>query len=204
MPRLIPTDDRYYDLLEELAGHLPPAAALLATVLDDPTRSDELAGRARRAEDAADALARRIVERLDRTFVTPLDREDIHALAAAIDNLADLLEDAVESIGMFHLTGVDAPTREMAAVVVRLTQLLAEATAALKQPKSVLERTGEAHGLVEQADALYEKAVADAMEGRPDPLDVLKRKGICDKLQVVTGVLQDAFSLLESVAIKQG
>ncbi|MBV9772592.1 MAG: DUF47 family protein [Gemmatimonadetes bacterium] len=203
MLRLIPVDEHYYAMLQELAASLPAAASLLADVLNDPTRGAELVPAVRRAEDATDALAARIVARLEDTFVTPLGREDIHGLVQQLDVVSDLIEAAAESVAAFHLTEVDRSTRAMADVLVRITEVLARATASLGNPRGVPERLREAGALQEEVERLYARAIVDILAGEPDPVEVLRQKGICDGVQCAVDACQEVCDLLESISIKQ-
>lgn len=202
--RLIPSDQRFFDQLTDLASRIPTAAALVQDLFADPTRLDELVAAVKDLEHAADAVTHDIVSRLDTTFVTPLDREDIHGLATKLDTVIDLLDGTVRRAQRYRITAVDASAAQLAAVLVRAATALAMAVAELRHPKAVIARTREVKRLEEEADTIYHAAVGRLFEGDLDAIEVIKWKDIYDVLEDAADECHHAAQVLESVAIKQG
>jgi uncharacterized protein len=200
--RLIPMDEAYFGMLGELGGLLTEAATQLAALLAAPEHADPLVHTIRHIENRADELKHEIVARLSRTFVTPLDREDIHALADRIDAVVDLAEDVAESIQTLHIRSVDERTRQLADVLLRGCRELAAGVAELKKPKRVMEHTRRVKTLEEEGDRVFDAALGELFAGSPDPLDVLRRKSLYDKLEDAIDECDDVANVLESIAVK--
>lgn len=202
MVRLIPTDEAYFGMLGDLAGLLTEAAEQLAALLEAPEHAEPLVHTIRQIESRADDLKHEIVARLSRTFVTPFDREDIHALADRIDAVVDLAEDVAESIQTLHVRRVDERTRQLADVLLRACRVLAAGVGELEKPKRVVEHTRRMKALEEEGDRVFDAAMAELFAGTPDPLDVLRRKSLYDKLEDAIDECDDVANVLESIAVK--
>lgn len=202
MVRLIPTDEAYFGMLGDLAGLLTEAATQLDALLAAPEHADPLVHTIRQIESRADDLKHEIIARLSRTFVTPFDREDIHTLADRIDAVVDLAEDVAESIQTLHVRSVDQPTRQLADVLLRACRVLAAGVAELKRPKRVVEHTRRMKALEEEGDRVFDAAMGELFAGSPDPLDVLRRKSLYDKLEDAIDECDDVANVLESIAVK--
>lgn len=202
MVRLIPTDEAYFRLLDDLAGLLTEAAAQLADLLAAPEHAGPLVHTIREIEHRADELTHEITSRLDRTFVTPFEPEDIHALARRIDAVVDLAEDTAESVQTFHVQGVDQRAHQLARVLLRACQALASGVAELKKPKRVTAHTQRVKELEEEGDAVFAAAMEELFAGSTDPIEVLKRKSLYDKLEAAIDECDAVAKVLESVAVK--
>ncbi len=200
--RLIPRDIVFYNLFADLAERLVRATRLLSELLADPKRSDTLISGIKDVEHEADEITRDIINRIDKTFVTPIDREDIHLLASQLDNVIDLVDGTARRAGMFHLTEVRDPARRLADVLVRSADALAESVARMKEPKFVVERGRVVKALEEEGDALYHEAVGALFAGSPDPLEVIKWKEMYDVLERALDECEDVANVLESIALK--
>ncbi|HET7583583.1 MAG TPA: DUF47 family protein [Gemmatimonadaceae bacterium] len=200
--RLIPRDTVFYTMFADLAERLVRASRLLRELLAEPARLDRLITGIKQVEHEADEITRDIINRIDKTFVTPIDREDIHLLASALDNVIDLVDGTARRAAMFHLTEVREPARRLADVLVRSADTLAESVAHMKEPKFVAERSRTVKQLEEEGDALYHEAVGALFAGTPDPLEVIKWKEMYDVLERALDECEDVANVLESIALK--
>jgi len=153
-------------------------------------------------EHEGDEITHEIMNRIDKSFVTPLDREDIHRLATRLDNVVDLIDGTARRAQMFHLTDRRPHAKELTQVLVKATESIAEAAGSLKDPTEVA-RIGREMKLLEQAgDALYSTAVGALFEGTPNALDVIKWKELYDNLEHAIDECEDVLNVLESVSLK--
>ena len=136
-----------------------------------------------------------IMLRLDRSFVTPLDREDIHGLATALDNVVDLMDGTARRAQMFNLTDRREPMKQLAAVLVEATVLIKEAVHKVRQPAEVARIGRAIKTLEEQGDALYSDAVAALFKGTPDALEVIKWKELYDNVEHALDECEDVLNV---------
>src|ERR1700738_5167204 len=126
LSRLIPRDEQFFDLFNQLAGHLKTSAQLLEQLFVDPSRTADLVAKIKEVEHIADQLTLSISTRIDRSFITPIDREDIHLLASRLDDVIDRLDGTARRVVMLHINEVRAPARQMASVLVRAADHIAQ------------------------------------------------------------------------------
>jgi predicted phosphate transport protein (TIGR00153 family) len=198
-------DKRYFDMFSGLAARVVTVSDLLSKIFDDPRRADELVPQIKDVEHEADRLMDEVDDRLDRAFITPIDREDIHTLAYRLDNVIDLIDGTARRVVMFHISGT-APehARRLAEVVARSAGRLAEAVRDIRKEKALSMHLQSVKQLEEEGDALYHDGVAMLFDGRHDPLDVIKWKELYDRLEEATDECQHTAQLVHSVALKYG
>ena len=201
---LIPRDEKFYPLFNDIAQRLSSCAELVAAVFADPSRLDELAAEVKRLEHEADGMTHGVIVKIDRAFITPLDREDIHMLASRLDDVIDLLDGTVRRAQMFGITSAPPHASRLADVLRRATSLIQESVGNLKRPKLLLDRTRGMKGLEEEGDALYHEAIAELFRGTPDPIEVIKWKELYDKLEDAIDECDNVSNVLESIALKNG
>src|SRR6478672_6048000 len=137
--RLIPRDEQFFDLFNQLAEHLKTAADLLNQLFAAPQRTAELLKQIKDVEHQADVLTLSINTRIDKSFITPIDREDIHQLASRLDDVIDRLDGTARRVVMLHINEVREPAKRMANIISSASELVAKAVAAIKRPKEVSE-----------------------------------------------------------------
>ena len=200
--RLIPRDEQFFPMFEQLAGRLTACADLLARLFAEPERLNEYAGKIKEVEHEADVITHDIVSRIDRSFVTPLDREDIHLLASRLDDVIDLMDGVARRAQMFHIREFRPQAAQLADVLRRGAGCVAESVGNLKKPKIILQNTGRLKKLEEEGDAIYGAAVGELFAGDPNPLEVIKWKELFDRLEDAVDRCDDAWNVLESIALK--
>lgn len=200
--RLIPRDEGFFDLFDALAERLSKSGELLSTLFAEPHRLDQYVTAIKSVEHEADTITHEITARLNRSFVTPLDREDIFALAQHLDDVIDLIDGVARRAHMFHLTESRAAAQALAATLARATQTLQASVVAIKQPREVAERSRAVKQLEEEGDAIYQQAVGELFAGTPEPLEVIKWKEIYDTIERALDQCQAVANVLESVSIK--
>jgi predicted phosphate transport protein (TIGR00153 family) len=202
--RLIPREEKFYDDFKMMADQIRAGARLLDQMLaTDPPIADK-AHEIKEVEHQCDFLTHEVIQRLNKTFVTPIDREDIHELARTLDDVMDAIDSAAALIPLYRIDKVRPGAREMAAVIIKQTDELRAAVEALENRKGVLERAIEINRLENEADRIHTKAIGQLFEDEKDPITVLKWKEIFDMLEEATDACEDVANLLENVVVKHG
>ena len=202
--RLIPKDEGFFELFDRLAALIVKAAEQLDALFNDPGQLDRFVGQIKEVEHQADEITHEIMNRLDRSFVTPLDREDIHELATTLDNVVDLIDGTARRAQMFHVIDRREQAELLAAILRRCALLIAAGVKQLKDPAEIARIGREVKLLEEEGDAMYSQAVAALFEGTPNALDVIKWKDIYDNIEHAIDECEDVLNVLESVSLKNG
>jgi predicted phosphate transport protein (TIGR00153 family) len=200
--RLIPRDQEFFTLFDELASHLATAAKQLRELLDQPQRLQEQIRAIKEVEHKADQLTHEINARIDRSFITPIDREDIHSLSTRLDDVIDLLDGTARRIETFHIGEVKAPARRLAALLVEATEHLQRGVKGIRRPTDVNACAIEVKRIEEEGDSVYHEAVGALFKGNPDPLDVIKWKEILDRLESAIDSCMAVVHALQSISLK--
>lgn len=200
--RLIPRDEGFFDLFNELAKRLVTAAGLLRDLFTEPARIQELATAIKNVEHEADHLTHEVSTRLDSSFITPLDREDIHSLAQELDNVVDLIDGTARRAVMFHIGESREAARKLADLVAQATKHIERGVNHIKDPRAVALATREVKVIEAQGDSIYHDAMGALFAGKPDPLDVMKWKELYDTVEETLDRCQTVAIVLESVSLK--
>lgn len=200
--RLIPRDEQFYDLFRQLAERLTRAATLLNQLFREPQRRAEHVQAIKAAEHEADGITHEIIDRLDRTFITPFDREDIHALASKLDEVVDLLDGAARRVEIFQITEVHPPAVRLSEVVVRAAAQIEDAVKHMKDGKIVSVKAFELKKLEEEGDAIYHESMGALFQREHDAITVIKWKELYDKVEDALDQAEDVTNVLQSIALK--
>ena len=200
--RLIPHDEQFFDLFDQLTGHLTQTARMLAALFDDPQHVGDHVRAIKDVEHKADVLTSKINQRIDKSFVTPIDREDIHMLASRLDDVIDLLDGTSRRFEMLHIAEVKQPARQLAQVLISAAEHIEIGVKSIRETKLVSEQAVEIKRLEEEADAIYHSAVGDLFAGKPEPLEVLKWKEMYDTLERATDSCMGVAQVLQSISLK--
>lgn len=199
---IFPRDEKFFDLFNTLATRLVDSAAILDRLFKEPERIPEHVAAIKELEHQADELTRSVMDRIDRSFVTPIDREDIHLLASSLDEVIDLIDGTARRAQMFRIVHIHQPARELTAIIVRAAAAIQIGVRGVKNSKEVAAQARQIKVLEEEGDAVYHEAVGLLFEGTPEPLNVIKWKEIYDKLEDTLDQCEDVANVLESISIK--
>ena len=202
LSRLIPRDEQFFDLFNQLAGHLRTSAQLLDQLFAEPQRTTELVKQIKDVEHLADQLTLMISTRIDKSFITPIDREDIHLLASRLDDVIDRLDGTARRVVMLHINEVREPARKMAHVVLRAAEHIGKSVMAIKRPSEVAAQTAQIKLLEEEGDALYHDAVGALFAGTPDPIEVIRWKEIYESLEQAIDQCMGVALAVQSISLK--
>jgi predicted phosphate transport protein (TIGR00153 family) len=202
--RLTPRDTSFFDLLAALAQHLVTGSTLLAELLgaDRPTRK-VLAKQLSETEHLADDATHSIMRRLNQTFVTPFDRDDIYALASALDDCMDYMEEAADLIVLYKVEELPARVSEQVQVLQRASELTAEAMPRLRSMSDLAEYWVEVNRLENQADKLHRKLLAELFDDVADPILLMKLKEIVEILEEAADAFEKVANTVETIALKE-
>jgi uncharacterized protein len=200
--RLIPRDEQFYDLFTQLAERLTRSAQLLHQLFQEPQHRAQHVADIKSAEHEADGLTHEIIDRLDRTFITPFDREDIHQLASKLDDVVDLLDGAARRVDIFKINEVHRPAVVLSEVVVRAATQVEAAVRNMKDGRMVNAKARELKKLEEEGDALYHDAMGALFTHGNDPISVIKWKELYDNIEDSLDQCEDVANVLQSIALK--
>jgi uncharacterized protein len=200
--RLLPRDEQFFDLFNQLAAHLKTAATLVDQLFAEPHRTAELVKQIKDVEHQADVLTLSINTRIDKSFITPIDREDIHQLASRLDDVIDRLDGTARRVVMLHINEVREPAKRMAHVICQAADHIATAVIAIKVPRQVSAQAAEIKKLEEEGDAIYHEAVGALFAGSPDPLEVIRWKEVYETLEIAIDQCMGVANALQSISIK--
>jgi predicted phosphate transport protein (TIGR00153 family) len=202
--RLTPRDTTFFDLFAAQAVHLVTGANLLGEMLgaDRPTRK-EIGKRIADAEHEADDATHSIMRRLNQTFVTPFDRDDIYTLASSLDDCMDFMEEAADLIVLYKVEALPARVSDQVQVLQRAAELTAEAMPRLRSMDSLSEYWVEVNRLENQADKIHRKLLAQLFDDITDPIQLMKVKEIVEKLEDAADAFEKVANTVETIALKE-
>jgi len=198
-----PVDTAFYGLLTSSAAQLVDGAALLAEMLGDGNDRKDIAARMREAEHQADETTHEIVRRVNSTFVTPFDREDIYALASGLDDVMDFMEEAVDLTLLYEVESLPAECAEQVEVLQRCAELTAESMPRLQSMKGLEEYWIEINRLENAGDKSYRRILAKLFSGSYEALEVLKLKDIVDSLEHAIDAFERVANIVEQIHVKE-
>lgn len=201
--RLRPVDSSFYDLFTASAKHLVGGTEILAEMLDDAADRQSVAERMRAAEHAADETTHAIVRKVNSTFVTPFDREDIYALGSSLDDVMDLMEEAVDLILLYEVEVLPAELSEQVDVLQRCAELTAAAMPRLQSMSSLDDYWIEINRLENQGDRNHRRLLASLFSGDHATLEVLKLKDVVESLEAAIDAFEKVANVVEQIAVKE-
>lgn len=202
MVRLMPRDTKFFDMFAEMAANISEGARLLESTLRDFQNVEARVKELKALEHKGDDLTHAVLIKLNQTFITPFDREDIHQLASKLDDILDYMYAAGERLVMYKIQAVPPAAAELANVVVRQADQLAKAVSMLEKHDNVLEICVEINRLENEADLIARTALGNLFEREKDPITLIKVKELIEFLEHATDKAEDAANVLESVVLK--
>ena len=201
---LIPREEQFFKDFISLAEQIRSGAHTLKQMLSANPIDYEQVAVIKDLEHLCDRSTRAIIDRLNRTFVTPLDREDIHALAVGMDDVMDAIDAAAAVVKLYKVTEARPGATRLAEIVADSADLMAEAVGALERKEGVLELAARVSQLEHEADRYHQDAIVALFDDEKDPIKVIKWKEILDFLEAATDRCQDVANRLEGTVVKHG
>jgi uncharacterized protein len=201
--RFRPVDTTFYDLFTESAQHLVTGAGLLAEMLSDTSDREDVAQRMREAEHQADETTHAIVRRVNSTFVTPFDREDIYSLASGLDDVMDMMDEVVDQILLYEVKVLPAELSAQVEVIQRCAEITAAAMPQLQSMASLDEYWIEINRLENAGDKNHRRTLANLFSGEFKAMEVLKLKDIVESLEGAIDAFEKVANTVEQIAVKE-
>jgi uncharacterized protein Yka (UPF0111/DUF47 family) len=202
--RLIPKEEKFFEDFTALADRIVSGATLLERMLASDPPDWDTALQIRQIENECDALTHNIIQRLNSTFVTPIDREDIHALAKSMDDVMDAIDAASGVLRRYKMASLRYGTRELASLTWQATMQMKVAVEALDRRVGVHERAVEVNRIENAADDVHDEALRRLFEEERDAITLIKWKEVLDLMEEATDRCEDVANVLESVVVKHG
>jgi predicted phosphate transport protein (TIGR00153 family) len=199
---LAPNEREYFDLFARAGDNIVRAAELLDQMLGSYPDRRELASSIRECEHEGDRIVHDMIDRLNHTFVTPLDREDIHLLASALDDIVDFTDEVADFLGVDRIEAPMEQSQELAGLLAEAARQVAEALRHMRSFKNITQYTVEVHRLENEADRLVRDAIGALFAGGIDPMVVICWKDIYERLENAIDSTERAAYIIEGIVIK--
>ena len=198
---LVPKEQDYFRMFSELAANLDAAAQLLVKFMNDGDR-EHVAAAILEHEHVGDKIVHDIVRRLNKSFITPIDREDIYDLVATADEVLDLIEEACGLVLIYRVGEITEFAKQQAAVIAKATPILRECMDGLARPKGLDERVIAVNSLENDGDRIERQAIASLFEGDTACTDIIKWKDIYETLEGAIDECEHVANVIESIVLK--
>ena len=200
--RLIPRDAKFFELFAELSTNLTDGAKLLRSILADPRDLTMQVSQVQAIEHRGDKATYAIITKLNQTFITPFDREDIHRLASSLDDVLDFVNSAALRLVMYKIHNPPPVSAELAGIIVLQCEELAKGVSLLEKNGQVMKHCEEVTRLEDMADNVSRRAIADLFEHEKDPIQLIKLKELYEVLEYATDKAEDAANVIEAIVLK--
>jgi len=201
--RLTPREDGFYELFADSANNLVTGARLLVELISDGSDREAIAEKMRACEHAGDECTHAIMHRLNESFITPFDREDIYDLASLLDDVMDYMEEAADLVVLYKIDKLPKDVVRQVEVLERAAELTAEAMPRLKSMRELSEYWIEINRLENQGDQVYRKLLAHLFSGEYEALEVMKLKQVIDCLEEAADAFEHVANTIETIAVKE-
>lgn len=202
MVRLIPKDVSFFAMFSDMANNLISGAKVLADLFADYREVQKSTSEIKRIEHVGDDMTHDILTKLNQTFITPFDREDMHRLASSLDDVLDFINSAADRITLYKITAPPPAAGELAKVILQQSQEIGHAVSHLRKNGDVLRHCVEINRLENEADKVSREAIASLFERERDPINLIKIKELIEILELATDKAEDVANVLETVVLK--
>lgn len=202
MVRFIPRETKFFDLFADMAKNLTTGARQLHDLFQDYKDVSAEVQKIKGTEHKGDDIAHAVFIKLNSSFITPFDREDIHTLASSLDDVLDYINAAADRLVTYKITKPPAAAVDLAAVILRQAEELAKAVALLEKGDALIEYCVEVNRLENEADGISRAAIGHLFETETDPIRLIKHKELLEVLEMATDKAEDVANVLETVVLK--
>jgi len=200
--RLIPRDEKFYDLFNQQADQIYSGAQMLVALFENFTDVEKQVTEIKFVEHTGDQLTHSVMLKLNQTFITPMDREDIHALSSALDDVLDLIDGAAGRMVQYKINSITPGALRLAKVIRHGAEILLKAVSELSRPRNILAYCDQLKQLEEDADKIKGECIGKLFEDSHEPVEVIKWKEIYEVLESTTDRFADVSDVLEAVVLK--
>ena len=200
---LIPKEEKFFAMFKEMSANITEGARLLKDMLDNYADPQASQRRIKEIEHRCDAITHDVIQKLNKSFVTPFDREDIYALSAALDDMIDLIDASAVRFIMYNVEKPTPEAKELAFLIVQSCESVARAVDHLGGKfEHIAEHCVQVNALENEADRVCREAISRLFDEEKDPIQLIKWKEIYETLERATDKCEDAANILESVVVK--
>jgi predicted phosphate transport protein (TIGR00153 family) len=202
LQRLMPHDDDFVVLFQKQAANIVSGAKALVNMLEHYTGVPEQVQTIKAIEHTGDEITHQILRKLNQTFITPFDREDMHQLCSTLDDVIDLIDAAASRFVLYRIGVVRAGTIELSKVLASATEELAKAVHAIAEPDKALHYVIEINRCENESDRICRMLIAQLFEEEKDPIQIIKWKEIFEVIETAVDKCEDVSNVIESVILK--
>jgi len=202
MTPLIPRDNSFFDMFSQMSENLIAGARVMVDLFTDYKDVDAKIAEIRRIERTGDEMTHAVLTKLNQTFITPFDREDIHQLASSLDDVLDFLNASAARILMYRITNPPPVALELARIILLQSQELHKALAIVRKNGDILTHCVEINRLENEADVISRAAIGQLFDQEKDPITLIKTKELIEFLELATDKAEDVANVLETVVLK--
>ncbi|MCW5961172.1 MAG: DUF47 domain-containing protein [Pyrinomonadaceae bacterium] len=199
----LPREDDYFTFFSEMGEVIVKASEYLVEMVEsDPKGYEAISAKIKKAEHACDDLTHKITTKLNKSFITPFDREDIYTLVVALDDVCDYIDAGARAIVMYDMQEVGVHAVGLAKVTRLLANEINSAVALLKKPNGMNKHIVEIHRLENEADDIYFRAIGELFQKETDPITLIKYKELYEILENATDRCESVANIIESIVLK--
>ena len=202
MFKFIPKEEKFFDMFISMAQNAHESSKLLTLMMEQPDKIRDTAETIKALEHKGDRMTHDLIVKLNKTFIVPIDREDIYGLSSKLDDVTDLIESIARRLVLFKVTEVSEPALELARVLQRSTAAIVVAVSELQNGMKVMDPCIEINRLEDEADHIYHLALAKLFEAEKDPIALIKWKELYEKLEASLDRCEDVANVIEGIIVK--
>jgi uncharacterized protein len=200
--KFIPQEGKFFDMFISMAQNAHESSKLLTLMMEQPDKIRDTAESIKALEHKGDRMTHDLIVKLNKTFIVPIDREDIYGLSSKLDDVTDLIESIARRLVLFKVTEVSEPALELARVLQRSTAAIVVAVSELQNGMKVMDPCIEINRLEDEADHIYHLALAKLFESEKDPIALIKWKELYEKLEASLDRCEDVANVIEGIIVK--
>lgn len=199
----LPKEDTYFLFFSEMTEKIQEAADILVEMMNDPDRNyGSYLKRMKDVEHSCDELAHKLTTKLNKSFITPFDREDIYHLSVALDDICDYIDAGARAMVMYGITEANAHSKQLARIIQDLSKEIHGAVLLLKKANGMNKYFMEVHRLENEADEVYFRAIGELFKDTKDPVEVIRWKEVYEILENATDRCESVANIIESIVLK--
>jgi len=199
----IPREDEYFVLLSQMSGKIQEAADTLVEMMQGEAQNfDSFSKKIKSIEHECDELTHSVTTKLNKSFITPFDREDIYSLSSRLDDVCDYVDAAARAIVMYDIREVGEHARNLTVIIQKLAREINAAVAMLKRSEGMKPHLLEIQRLENEADEIYFRGIADIFKNGNDPITIIKLKELYEILENATDICESVGNIIESIVLK--
>jgi len=199
----LPKEDTYFVFFSEMTEKIQEAADILVEMMNDPERNyGAYLKRMKDVEHSCDDLAHKLTTKLNKSFITPFDREDIYHLSVALDDICDYIDAGARAMVMYGITEANVHSKQLARIIQDLSKEIHGAVLLLKKADGMNQYFMEVHRLENEADEVYFRAIGELFKDASDPIEVIRWKEVYEILENATDRCESVANIIESIVLK--